>query len=252
MHSLQNKTVLLTGASSRIGESIARKLAGVGARLVLVAPSEAALTRLAGELTETYGAQCIAIATDLSRPDFSVTLQNEITSQNIQIDVLINNASFGSHRPFATLAAGTEFREMAVNISSVVGLTQAFIPGMLARKSGAVLNIAAIEAIQPGPYRAVFATTKAFVVSFTEVFWAEFHSRGVHVAALCPGPVKVGGVAVNPEYVAELALKALQVSSPTHITGFKQWLLTKLIRYAPRRVVAKVSPELLLPSVLKS
>lgn len=252
MHSLRNKTVLLTGASSRIGESIARKLAGAGARVVLVASPEAALTRLMGELTETYGAQCTVITTDLSRPDSPVTLKNEIVSQNIRIDVLINNTGFGTHMSCEALVAETEFREMALNINSIVGLTQALIPDMLTRQTGTVLNIVAIEAFQPGPYRAVFTTTKAFVLSFTEAFCAEFHGRGVYFAALCPGPPKIGGGVVNPEYVAELALKALRVSSPTHIAGFKQWLLAKLISYAPRRVVAKVGAELLGPSVLKS
>jgi len=268
MQSLKNKTALVTGASAGIGASIARKLAEAGAHLVLVARSESELFRLAGELTDAYGSMCTVIPADLSLPDCAVKVQHAIESQNLQIDILVNNAGFGTYGPFETLAAEAERREIAVNIDAVVALTHAFIPGMLARKSGAVLNIASTAAFQPAPYMAVYAATKAFVLSFSEALWAEFHGRGVHVAALCPGPVDTGFIdklgdasirqtsvfskTVKPEYVAEMALKALQSSSPTHIVGFKNWLLANSIRFVPRRVVAKTGAGLLMPSSLKS
>jgi len=268
MHSLKNKTALVTGASSGIGASIARKLAEAGAHLVLVARSEAALSRLAGELTDVYGTKCTVIPADLSLPDCVAKLQLEIESQHLQIDILINNAGFGTYGSFENLVAEEERREIAVNIDAVVALTHAFIPAMLARKSGVVLNIASTAAFQPAPYMAVYAATKAFVLSFSEALWAEFHGRGVHVAALCPGPVDTGFIdklgdtsirqtsvfskTVKPDYVAEMALKALQSSSPTHIVGFKNWLLANSIRFVPRRVVAKTGAGLLMPSSLKS
>ena len=245
MHSLKNKTALVTGASSGIGASIARKLAEAGVHLVLVARSEPELSRLAGELTDTYGTQCTVIPIDLSVPDCAVKLQRKIEFQNLQIDILVNNAGFGTYGPFETLAAEAERREIAVNIDAVVTLTHAFTP-----------------------YMAVYGATKAFVLSFSEALWAEFHGRGVHVAALCPGPVDTGFIdklgdasirktsvfskTVKPEYVAEMALKALHGSSPTQIVGFKNWLLANSIRFVPRRLVAKTGAELLRPSGLKS
>jgi short-subunit dehydrogenase len=218
--------------------------------------------------TDAYGSMCTVIPADLSLPDCAVKVQHAIESQNLQIDILVNNAGFGTYGPFETLTAEAERREIAVNIDAVVALTHAFIPGMLARKSGAVLNIASTAAFQPAPYMAVYAATKAFVLSFTEALWAEFHGRGVHVAALCPGPVDTGFIdklgdasirqtsvfskTVKPDYVAEWALKALQSSSPTHIVGFKNWLLANSIRFVPRRLVAKTGAGLLRPPSLKS
>jgi short-subunit dehydrogenase len=268
MFSLKNKIALVTGASSGIGEAIARMLAEAGAQLVLVARSEAALCRISEELTETYGTHCTVITADLSARDCAVNLQREIDSKNFQIDILINNAGFGTYGPFESLSAQAEQREIAVNISAVVALTHAFIPGMLARRSGAVLNIASTAAFQPAPYMAVYAATKAFVLSFSEALWAEFNGRGVHVAALCPGPVDTSFIdkledasirqtsvfskTVKPEYVAEMALNALLSSRPTHIVGLKNWLLANSIRFAPRRVVAKAGASMLRPSHLKS
>jgi len=268
MSSLKNKTVLVTGASSGIGEAIARKLAEAGAQLVLVARSEALLYSLASELTKSYGALCTVITADLSAPDCAANLQRHLESKNLQIDILINNAGFGTYGSFETLSADTELNEIAVNVSAVVALTHAFIPGMLVRRSGAVLNIASTAAFQPAPYMAVYAATKAFVLSFSEALWAEFHGRGVHVAALCPGPVDTGFIdkledasirqtsvfskTVKPEYVAEMALNALLSSRPTHIVGLKNWLLANSIRFAPRRVVAKAGASMLRPSHLKS
>lgn len=268
MPRLNNKTALVTGASSGIGEAISRKLAEAGAQLVLVARSEAVLSRLAVELSKNYGSHCTVIAVDLSAPDCAAHLQREIESKNLQIDILINNAGFGTYGPFETLSAETELGEIALNISAVVSLTHAFIPGMLARQSGAILNIASTAAFQPAPYMAVYAATKAFVLSFSEALWAEFYGRGVHVAALCPGPVDTGFIdkledpsirltsvfskTVKPEYVADMALNALQSSRPTHIVGFKNWLLANSIRFAPRSAVAQAGAKMLKPFSLRS
>ena len=278
MDNLNNRTALVTGASSGIGEAIARKLAAAGAHLVLVARSESALSRLAVELKEAYGSRCTVITADLSTTGGPVEVQREIELKNIEIDILVNNAGFGTYGPFETLAAETERREIAVNISALVGLTHAFIPGMLERRSGAVLNIASTAAFQPAPYMAVYAATKScvfsfccvfvvFVLSFSEALWAEFQGRGVHVAALCPGPVDTGFIdklgdasirqtsvfskTVKPEQVAEKALEALQSPNPTHIVGFKNWLLANSVRLAPRRVVAKAGAGLLRPASVK-
>ena len=267
MDNLNNRTALVTGASSGIGEAIARKLAAAGAHLVLVARSESALSRLAVELKEAYGSRCTVITADLSTTGGPVEVQREIELKNIEIDILVNNAGFGTYGPFETLAAETERREIAVNISALVGLTHAFIPGMLERRSGAVLNIASTAAFQPAPYMAVYAATKSCVLSFSEALWAEFQGRGVHVAALCPGPVDTGFIdklgdasirqtsvfskTVKPEQVAEKALEALQSPNPTHIVGFKNWLLANSVRLAPRRVVAKAGAGLLRPASVK-
>ena len=268
MNSFKHKTALVTGASSGIGEAIARKLAEAGASLVLVARSEQALSLLAAELSISFGTRCHVIVLDLSLADSVVQIQQEVESEQIQIDILINNAGFGTYGQFETISAETEQKEISLNVAAVVGLTHAFIGGMLERRSGAILNVASIAAFQPVPYMAVYAATKAFVLSFSEALWAEFKGRGVHVAALCPGPVdtafidKLGDPSirktsifsqtVQPSYVADMALKALCNENSTHIIGFKNWLSANSIRFAPRSLVAKMAAALLKPSNLNA
>jgi short-subunit dehydrogenase len=265
MVELKGKTALITGASSGIGKAMAHQLASEGVHLVLVARSRAALAELADELGHHYNVRASAVALDLSQPHCGVELHSQLQSQGVAVDILVNNAGFGTYGRFETLSPELEQHEIAVNVAAVVSLTHAFIPGMLQRGTGVVLNLASTAAFQPVPYMAVYAATKAFVLSFSEALWAECADKGVHVMALCPGPVetpfidKLGDASVRqtsvfsktiqPAQVAEQALMAIQGRAPSRIVGIKNWLLANSLRLAPRSVVAHSGEKMLRPAV---
>ena len=263
MDTFKNKTALVTGASSGIGKEIAKKLAQEGCKLILVARSEAALNKLASEINTQYGTTTHVFIADLSKPDCGARLFEQLNASNLHVDILVNNAGFGTYGPFETISAQTEQDEIAVNISALVQLTHTFIPGMLNKGSGSVLNIASTAAFQPVPFLAVYAATKAFVLSFSEALWGEYQGRGIHIAALCPPAVATGFIdklnddsvkntsvfskTISAEHVALEAIKALRSAKPTHIIGFKNWLLANSTRLAPRSLVAKAGADALRP-----
>ena len=263
MRTLQNKTALVTGASSGIGEAIARQLASQGCKLILLARSETALQQFAAQLRGAHAVQIEVLAADLAQPDCGPAIQQQIETRGLQVDILINNAGLGAYGPFETLSAHTEQELIAVNIAAIVSLSHAMIPGMLSRGSGAILNIASTSAFQPCAFMAVYAASKAFVLSFSEALWAEYRERGIHVAALCPGPVETAFIAklnnedirktpvfahtIQPEQVAAEAIKALTGTAPSHIIGVKHWLMANSTRLAPRRLVAKAGANMLRP-----
>ncbi len=266
MMTFKNKTALVTGASSGIGKAIAEKLAAAGCDLILVARNEAALQKLATTLQNQYGNIVLVIAADLTHPQCAPNIYQQIVSKNRRVDILINNAGFGTYGPFESIPAQKEQDEIAVNISALVSLTHAFIPGMLSRHSGKVLNIASTAAFQPVGFLSVYAATKAFVLSFSEALWAEYQGRGIHVAALCPPAVNTGFIdklgdqaitktstfanTITPEAVAVAALKALSSSQPTHIVGLKNWLMAHSVRLAPRSLVARSAANKLRPTII--
>jgi uncharacterized protein len=263
MNAYKGKTALVTGASSGIGEAIAQELATEGVNLVLVARSQDKLTQLADVLSQTCGVRCAVLTADLSLPDCGSKLHGQVSAMGITVDILVNNAGYGTYGPFETMAAAQEQREIAVNIAAVVDLAHAFLPDMLKRGEGTILNVASTAAFQPVPYMAVYAASKAFVLSFSEALWAEYRGTGIHVVALCPGAVDTGFVGklgdesvrktaafstmMRPKQVAAQAVKAMKGSAPTHIIGFKNWLMAQSVRLAPRSLVARSSADMMRP-----
>lgn len=263
MKTLRDKTALVTGASSGIGEAIVRRLAQAGTNVVLVARSEPKLRTLAAALAAEHGIRAAVIVADLIQPGSGATVQREVAAQGIDVDVLVNNAGFGTYGPFETIAAAREQDEIAVNIAALVDLTHAFLPAMLERGHGAILNVASTSAFQPGPYMAVYAATKAFVLSFSEALWAEYRVRGIHVAALCPGAVETPFFAAlgddrardtralshmaRPEDIAEGAVLALLGKRSSRIVGTRNWLLAQSVRFVPRGLVARMGASMLRP-----
>ena len=263
MISLKGKTALVTGASSGIGKVIAQKLAAAGVHLVLVARSQDMLNQLAAELTQTCSVRCLVMAADLAQPHCGAGLLQKIHAEGMTIDILVNNAGFGTYGPFETLSPQAEQSEIAVNIAALVDLSHAVLPDMLGRGAGVILNIASVAAFQPVPYMAVSAASKAFVLSFSEALWAEYRPRGIHVAALCPGAVETAFISalgnesvrktsafastLTPDYVAGQAMKAIQGTSSTYITGFKYWLMAQSLRFVPRSMVAAVGANMMRP-----
>jgi short-subunit dehydrogenase len=192
----RGKTALVTGASSGIGTAFAEALAGRGCDLVLVARSAGALAVLAQRLRSEHGVRVETLAQDLTAPGAAQAVQQETDRLGLGVNILVNNAGFGSVGRFDTIAAQRSAREVALDVAAVVELAHAFLPGMVARGEGAVVNVASTAAFQPVPYMSVYGASKAFVLSFSQALWAEYRSLGVRVLALCPGPVDTNFFAV--------------------------------------------------------
>ncbi len=183
-------TALVTGASSGIGAALATELASRGHSVTLVARREERLRSLATALTAEHPADAEVIACDLAEPSERERLVAELDQRGRSIEVLVNNAGFGSRGEFAISDTERMLRMVRVNIEAVVDLTGRLLPAMVARGRGAVINVASTAAFQPLPGSAVYAASKAFVLSFSESVRTELRGRGVTVTALCPGLVR--------------------------------------------------------------
>ena len=180
---------LVTGASSGIGAAVAGELAGRGHALILVARREQRLCSLADELSAEHGIDAEVIACDLSDAAERERLHSEIAERGRWVEVLVNNAGFGSRGRFVDNDTARMVEMVEVNVAAVVDLTGRFLPGMANRSRGAVINIASAAAFQPIPGAAVYAAGKSFVLSFSEAIRTELRRSGVTVTAVCPGPV---------------------------------------------------------------
>jgi hypothetical protein len=254
------KTALVTGASSGIGRTFAETLAARGANLVLAARSEKVLVELADELQRRHRVAARAIAVDLSREDGPDTLMGAVSRGGAPIDVLVNNAGFGTYGRFEELPADRDHREVMLNVTAVARLTHLVVPSMVSRGSGIILNVASTAGFQPLPFMAIYGATKAFVLSLTEALWAELRDRNVRVMAVCPGPTEtrffkvVGderaagvGKRRTPEQVVTGALKALERGASCYVDGRRNLLQIEALRLAPRRVVASGAAAVLNP-----
>src|SRR6478672_11173453 len=183
-------TCLITGASSGIGAELARGLADRGHGVTLVARREDRLRELAGEITEAYGVRAEVVAADVSTADGRAGLLAAVESLGLDVEVLVNNAGFGSGGPFTELDGEREAEMVRTNVEAVVALSSAYLPAMTARGRGAVLNVASLIAFQPVPFQATYGASKAFVLSFTDALHEELRGTGVTATAVCPGPVR--------------------------------------------------------------
>ncbi|MGZ5322000.1 MAG: SDR family NAD(P)-dependent oxidoreductase [Solirubrobacterales bacterium] len=183
-------TAVVTGASSGIGAALARELAARGHSVALVARREERLHSLADELAREHGIDAGVHVADLRRRKARERLQQALAEEGRFAEVLVNNAGFGSRGEFVTNDTGRIVDMVRLNVEAVVDLTGRFLPGMVNRGRGAVINIASTAAFQPLPGSAVYAAGKAFVLSFSEAIRTELRGSGVTVTAVCPGPVK--------------------------------------------------------------
>lgn len=242
------KTALITGASSGIGAEFARQLAGKKRDLVLVARSQDKLNQLAEQLQQQHSIRAHVISQDLTEPSAAASIARQVEELDIVIDLLINNAGFGDYGSFAESVLDRQTSMIQLNISALVELTHAFLPTMLERQQGGIINVSSIAGFQPMPYWSVYAASKAFVLSFSEALWAEVKEKGVNVLALCPGPTESNffnaaeapsNIEMNSnlnqldsvENVVTSALAALESGESNTVTG---GLMTQVIANLPR------------------
>jgi uncharacterized protein len=242
---------LITGASSGIGLSFARALAARGSHLVLVARRADRLRALADELTASYGVKCQAISFDLSQEHAGRALLDRVEGD---VDLIVNNAGFAVQGPFVEADAEAFAGVLAVDIRAVVDICRAFLPGMITRGRGAIINVSSTTAFQPVPTLAVYAAAKAFVNSFSQALWQETRQTGVKVFALAPGPTRteffdvigdqasVFGSFQSPEQVVATGLRALdrRQTPPSVVSGAGNAAMARFVRVVPARVVLPV------------
>lgn len=187
-----DRTCLVTGASSGIGAEIARELAARGHAVTLVARSRQKLMDLAAELEEHHGVAAGVIVADLADEGARRTIPAELESRSLAVNVLVNNAGFTTMGPVYTADPDQELAMVRTDVEAVVHLCALFLPGMVERRSGVVLNVASTAAFQPLPGQAAYGASKAFVLSYSYALRGELRGTGVTVTALCPGPVETG------------------------------------------------------------
>jgi hypothetical protein len=188
----ENAWVLVTGASSGLGEEFARQLAHQGANLILSARSKERLERLARDLSNMAGVKTHALPADLAEAGEAERLCSTIDALGINVEHVINNAGFGTTGTFANADARAQRDMVRVNVEAVTVLCRHFLPRLLLARRGGLLNVASTAGHQPVPYMATYAASKAFVLSLSLSLAAEARDSGVRVMALCPGPVATG------------------------------------------------------------
>ncbi len=188
----ENATAIVTGASSGIGAEVARELATRGHGLTLVARRAERLQALAHELAAAYAIRAEVIVADLTDADSRQRAPAQLEARGLHADILVNNAGFTTMGPAHTADRAAELALVRTNVEAVVDLCTLFVPGMVTRHRGAVLNTASTAAFQPLPGQAAYGASKAFVLSYGRALRAELHGTGVSVTTLCPGPVETG------------------------------------------------------------
>jgi uncharacterized protein len=251
---------LVTGASSGIGLAYARELRRRGTKLVLVARREDRLRALAEELGGADAA--VVVRADLTASEGVASLVKAVRARALPINLLVNNAGMGHTGRFAEQRQEVIHEMLDLNIKALVDLTRAFLPDMLARSSGAIVNVASNAAFQPVPFLNVYAATKAFVLSFTEGLAEEVRGSGVRVQALCPGITATefldvakthSGLLVRrmptmtAEQVVEASLSGLDRGRVRVVAGFANRALATVQRFVPNVIVRRVSAELYRP-----
>ena len=250
-------TALVTGASSGIGLELATLFAQDGYDLVLVARSVEKLDRLGAELSGRHGIRARTVGADLGSPDAPGAIAETLKQAAVRVDVLVNNAGYAVYGPFAKTELRTELDILQVNVVAPTHLTKLFLPAMLARRAGRILNVASTAGFQPGPLMSVYYASKAYVLSFSEALAEELVGTGVTVTTLCPGPVLTGFLAragidgarfparnpllVDAATVARAGYEGLMRGKRLVIPGLGNKLLVQSERLAPRRLVIKIA-----------
>ena len=254
---MRSRSAVVTGASSGIGEALARVMAARAFDLLLVARGTVALDKLATELSERHSVRCEVLSADLTRPSDLEAVAAQIRER--EVNTVVNNAGFGTYGLFHQLPLDEELGEVQLNVRALVALSHAALRVMVPRRSGGLLNVASTASFQPGPGNATYSATKSFVRSFTEALHEEVLPSNVHVTALCPGFTRTAfhgraGMEANllprfmwgePTAVAVAGLEALDRNQAVCIPGIMNGLGAASVRFAPRSVARKVAGQVL-------
>jgi hypothetical protein len=249
------ETALVTGASYGIGRELALCCARGGFDLLLVARSADKLRSLAEEILGRYPVKARAIPADLSDPRAAEKLKGGLDGEGVAVDALLNNAGFGANGPFVSLDSELQLEMLRVNVLALTQLTRLFLPPMVARGRGRVLNVASTAAFQPGPLMAVYYASKAYVLSFSEALSEELRGTGVTVTALCPGPTVTEfqaraqmeharlfkRAAMGAVRVAEAGYSGMMAGRTIVIPGLGNRLLAQSVRVGPRFLVRRIT-----------
>lgn len=250
----RTQRALITGATSGIGLHLAWEFAKHGHALVLVAPVEAELRQLAQDIAEAYSVEIVYIAQDLREPDAVEHIAGKLDGKRVHI--LVNDAGHGKRGEAWKIPLEDDLSMIRLNVEAVVRLTKEFLPGMVARKNGKILNVASVAGFEPGPNYATYAATKAFVLSYSESIASELADSEVTITALCPGPTdtdffqKAGmeqsrafqqANLMAPQEVAEAGYKALMAGDRVVIPGAVNKILTFSRRVLPQSAQAAMN-----------
>jgi uncharacterized protein len=256
------RTALVTGASGGIGAELARLFARDGWDVVLVARSREGLEKVGRQLADTHGVRYHAISADLTDPAAPQTIYDAVHALGIEVDALVNNAGFGLMGPFVDTGRepptdlGRELEMLQVNVVALTHLSKLFLPAMVRRGRGYVMNVASTAAFQPGPLMAVYYASKAYVLSFSEALSVELAGTGVSATALCPGATRTefqstanmedsrlfrAGHVMTAAQVAEAGYNAMLAGRSSVVTGAVNRVMAAGTRFIPRRMAARLA-----------
>ena len=253
------KTALITGASSGIGLELAKIIAKDNYNLVLVARNADKLNQLKSELEKDYNISVAVLPKDLADPNVPNQISQELANQNIQIDLLVNNAGFGVFGLFKETDWEKEQQMIQLNVTALTHLTKLFVQGMIERKSGQILNVASTAAFQPGPLMAGYYATKSYVLSFSCAIAHELKGTGVSVTTLCPGATASGFQAAaqlekakivnmrkmpSSKEVAEFGWQALKKGKLIAVHGLLNRVMAFSVRFVPTKIVTRIAHNL--------
>jgi uncharacterized protein len=254
------RTAVITGASKGIGRELARLFAREKYDLVLVARSADLLERLGAELSTAHGTRSHILTADLADPSAPGAIAEQLREVPVAVDVLVNNAGYGTYGPFASTDLVETLGLLRVNILALTHLTRLFLPAMLERGAGRILNVASTAAFQAGPLMAAYYASKAYVLHFSEALAEELRGTGVMVTALCPGPtrtefhrrarmesaklVRWTPFVMDTASVARAGYEGLMRGKRLVIPGLTNRILAQVVRFVPRVVPVKIAGAL--------
>ncbi len=262
MFKYKGKTALVTGASEGIGAEFVRALAARGCDVILVARRLEKMQEISREVQEKFNVKTHILAIDLSTTEGIKETIAQVKAIDLIVDILVNNAGFGTYGHFENMDPEREHQLVMLNVAALLDLTHAFVPYMLEKKDGAIINVASIGGLAPVPYMATYGASKAFVVSLSEALWYEYKDRGVRVLSLNPGNTDTAfhSVSGDPGFalsetvqtVVKNGLKALESGQCSVVSGAGNWLVSGMLpRVLPRNVVATVAGFAMKPRKTK-
>lgn len=259
---MAQERALITGGSVGIGAALAEVFAGHGHDLILVARRREKLEARAEDIRAKFKVDVVCMSEDLADPEGARRLHQAVVDRGLGVHYLVNNAGVGLYGKFATTDLDAELKMIQLNATSIVDLTKRFLPAMIERRSGRILNVASTAAFVPGPWMSIYYATKAFLLSFSQAIDYELKPQGITVTTLCPGPtesefkVRAGSqrsrlfeaFVMDAPRVAHVGYDAMMKGKAVAIPGLRNKLIPVAARLAPRPLIAQLSHRAARPS----